>query len=121
MILGIDYGTQNIGLALADGPLAEPLGTQPTSTILSKLPEIISKNNITKIVIGNPTGPVQASLQKFIQSLTIFNCEIITVDETLSSHDANMSLHHVKKSHRKSKEHSVAAALILQSYLDNLS
>lgn len=121
MILGIDYGTQNIGLSLADGPLAEPFDTLPNSSFLTKLPEIISNYHVEKIVIGVPSGPVKDSVQKFIQSIHSMGYEVIAVDETLTSHDANRSLLHVKKTHRKSKEHAVAATLILQSYLDNLS
>ena len=118
MYLGIDYGTRNVGLAVADGPLASPLLTISNSKIKTRIPEIISTYNVSHIIIGLPTGPVANQVEDFVRFLSRFNCQVDTIDETLSSHDARTSLLHSSRKSRQEKEHAVSAALILQSWLD---
>jgi len=97
--LGLDYGAKKIGVALAAGPLAQPLA----------------------IIIGLPDGPLKQQVKKFIDELRNLNFELIVVDETLSSHDALMSLRHTGQRKRARLEHTAAAALILQNWLDTPS
>ncbi len=112
-ILGLDYGAKYIGVALATSPLAEPLTTIPTDRFFAELPALIEKHQVTHIIIGDQTP------QEFIAQLKTNNQELITIDETLSSHDARQSLLHTTQTRRKENEHSVAAAIILQSWLDS--
>ncbi len=117
-ILGLDYGQKHIGVALATGPLAEPLATIPTDRFFAELPALTERHNITHIVVGDQTPP------EFIKKLSIVHCPtggivLSIADETLSSSDARQSLLHTTQSKRRDKEHSAAAAIILQSYLDN--
>lgn len=109
--LGIDYGERWIGVAVAEGQLATPLITLKTETALTQLNELISKWQISKLIIGDCP-------KNFLRNLKEFNLEIIQADETLSSHDARQSLLHTTQTKRKQKEHAVAAALILQSWID---
>lgn len=119
--LGLDYGEAKIGIAIATGLLAEPLTTINTNNAIKILEQLIQKHQIDKIIIGLPDGPVKSQVEEFIQKLRTMNYELITIDETLSSHDAREGLLHTTPTKRRLIEHQVAAALILQSYLDSMS
>ena len=118
--LGIDYGLKKTGLAIADGPLAEPLAIVDTDTVLTYLTHIIEKLGIDELVIGQPEGEIAPQVRKFAdEKLTALRLPVHVVDETLSSADARRALLHTTQSRRKAWEHAVAAALILQSWLDS--
>ncbi|MEK7163556.1 MAG: Holliday junction resolvase RuvX [Patescibacteria group bacterium] len=118
--LGLDYGTAKIGVALATGPLAEPLATFDTKSSIKKIKELIVKLQIEKIIIGKPDKSLSFEFEKFVNLLNpdLIGSKLKIVDETLSSHDARLALLHTTQTRRKEKEHSVAAAIILQSWLD---
>ena len=116
--LGLDFGLSHLGVAIADGPLAEPMATLPISSAFKLLPQIIARHHITALIIGLPDGPSQPQARRFIHQLQTLNCPVHIVDETLSSYDALTLLRHTSPSRRKSKEHAAAAAIILQSWLD---
>lgn len=119
-LLGIDYGLKHCGLAFSSGQLAEPLGTVSTEKIVSVLPRIISKQQINTIVIGVPSGPVKKKVMELSDEIRpLFAGKIYFEDETLSSHLAVKSLLHTTASRRRKLEHAVAAAIILQSWLDS--
>ena len=110
--LGLDYGQSHIGVALATGPLAEPLTTIPTKTALRLIKELIKKHNINAIIIGIPHASIHNTLEQL-------GLPVYEVDETLSSHDARESLMHTTQKRRRVGEHTAAAAIILQSWLDS--
>ncbi|MEK7503951.1 MAG: RuvX/YqgF family protein [Patescibacteria group bacterium] len=110
-ILGLDYGEKHVGVALAEGPLAAPLTTLNTETAVEQLKPIVTKYNIEKIIIGDCP-------EDFLQNLKNI-CDVEQADETLSSHDARISLMHTTQTRRKEKEHAVAAAIILQTWMDS--
>ena len=113
-LLCLDYGDQHIGIALATSPLAEPLTTLNIKNIFLKLPEILTKYDIQKIIIGNCPKEILAKL-------SALGREIIQVDETLTTIDAQSSLFHTTPSRRKAQIHAVSATLILQNYIDSNS
>lgn len=117
--LGLDYGQKYLGVAIASGPLATPLTTITTTKALEILPRLIETHQVKVIVIGLPEGPVHVAAEKFIKDLKTVHPEVQIVDETLTTHDAIKNLLHTTPTRRKVKEHSVAAALILQSWLDS--
>ncbi|MEK9201124.1 MAG: RuvX/YqgF family protein [Patescibacteria group bacterium] len=111
-ILGLDYGASHIGVALATGPLAGPLTTLSPRALIPSLKDIIKKHHIEAIIIGMHDASMHDTLLQF-------GIPIHEVDETLSSHDARQSLLHTTQTRRKQYEHSVAATIILQSWLDS--
>lgn len=129
MILGIDLGQKTTGLAISEGTFASPYTTikhQSPKEALQQVVKICNDQNINKIVIGFVEGKIKGMFEKFAQDLQKEkpDLQIILCDETLTSRQA--TLHMIKlgiaKRRRKIKEHQIAAALILQSYLDaNLS
>lgn len=120
--LGVDWGEKRIGLALADGEtkMALPLGTVSS---LKELLKIIEEENISSVIIGSPQkmSGDKADNLIFLQFLKNLkqqsDVEVIEVDERLSSKAANSLLGSKKD---KAERDEIAAALILQTYLDLL-
>lgn len=107
--LGLDYGLSHIGVAIATSPLAEPLTTIDTKHSIQLIKDLIKKHSVDEIVIGDAPPD-------YLKDIGI---PVHIVDETLTSHDARESLFHTTQKRRQLNEHSVAAALILQSFLDS--
>lgn len=123
MLLGVDYGRKNIGLAVASGPLAEPLKTVKFSTgVYEKINRICQTLRVTKIIVGISEGKMAEETKAFANQLKqIIQLPLEYQDETLTTKLASQKLYQakVKKSKRKMKDHTFAACLILQEYLDN--
>jgi len=122
-VLGIDYGLRKIGLALTDGELAEPLMVigNKKEKVLHNLQVICQKEAIEKIVIGLPESGLVKEIQKFGNNLAkITSLAVFYQDENLTTQDAIAKMIAAGKSRkaRKKDEDAVAAALILQSWLD---
>jgi RNase H-fold protein (predicted Holliday junction resolvase) len=110
--LGLDYGSSHVGIAISMGVLAEPLTTIPTKTALLLIKDLIFKHQIDAMVVGDVD-------QNFLIKLKEFGLPVYQVDETLSTKDARTALMHTTQTRRKQKEHSVAATIILQYWLDS--
>lgn len=120
--LGIDWGEKRIGLALAnsENKLATPFIVVGN---ISKVFDIINKENINNIIIGNPqkmlTGKVDnLKFEKFIkilkEKLENKKISIELIDERLSSVQADS----LRVEKIKQDRDSVSAMIILQAYLD---
>ncbi len=118
-ILGIDYGRKKIGLAISEGILAKPwkvIRYKDTKILGEKLKKIIKENKIEKVVVGISEGEMGEESKEFAERI---GAE--TFDETLSTHTAQELSREVGMSRKKRKdlEDAYAAAVMLQSYLDN--
>lgn len=133
-ILGIDYGDKRIGLAISDplGIIASPLMTyekKDDQRDLEFFASLIKDKQITKIVLGLPInmdgteGERAKIVREFANKLSALGVEIIFKDERLSSVSANRVLDEANMhwSKRKKVVDTIAAQIILQSYLDKQS
>lgn len=121
--LAIDYGLSKIGLAISHGSLSQPYQVIPEKSCLKFIPRILEQEKIDKIIIGISEGKSKEITEKFAGKLSkITTIPVIFIDETLSTYDAKKKMIEAGKSQkfRREKEDAVAAALILQSYLDSL-
>jgi putative Holliday junction resolvase len=137
--LGIDYGTKRIGLAISDegGTLAFPKEIiENNSSVFVKLGEIIEKENISEIVVGESVdfkgklNVLSGRIEVFILELKEkFSLPINKQKEFLTSVEArkvgsNKKDFNLSQSHSRIKQiksgriDASAAALILQRYLD---
>ena len=136
--LGVDYGRKHLGLAISDGILAEPLRMSNAKCQMTNQCQMSNakygKNEWTKatvriierikpeeIVIGVSEGEMAKETREFgrlIKKET--KLPVIFWDETLTTQEAvrKMVEGGVAKERRKKMDHAAAAALILQSYLD---
>lgn len=117
-ILGIDYGRSKVGLAIADGTLAEPLKViryKDKNILLSEIKKIIENEEIEKVVVGVSEGEMGEESKEFARE---FNAE--TYDETLTSQDAQFLSREagINRKKRHEMEDAYAATIMLQNYLD---
>jgi len=126
--LGLDYGLRRIGIAASD-PLAFAVGTHVEGrdgSILAYLGEMITERSVTGLVLGLPLtadgreGEMAKRVRKFAGRLEKeFEVEVILWDERFSSAEADRWLKGSRTSSKEDRD-SVAAQIILQSYLDSL-
>ena len=131
-IIGIDYGSKRIGIAVSD-PLriiSQSVAVFENSpSIIDDIKALIRKYNPEKIVIGNPVtlkGVKGAKAEEVDRFITVLErelqIEIVRFDERFTSKIAQQTLRDmgVKKKKRQIKASidAMAAALILQGYLD---
>jgi len=124
-ILGIDYGRRKIGIAIGDTQtlMAEPLMTVNNfKFLILNLKSILNDQIIKKIVIGTPGGKIETEIKKFGQEVEKkTGVPIEYFDETLTTQDAQKILiaSGAKRKSRKEKEDSVAAAIMLQLFIES--
>ncbi len=134
-ILALDHGTVRIGVAVSDElkMLAHPLEfipADPFADFLARLKEIIREKEVELIIVGMPRnmdgsyGPAALKVQVFVAALKdAVTIPIRALDERLTSVQANRILREnkVRGDKRKEQVDKMAAAIILQSYLDSTS
>jgi putative holliday junction resolvase len=137
--LGIDYGERRIGLALSDptGLLASPWKTlanhanldTAATRIAAELTALRDASDDVDVIViglprrlnGEPTEQTRRvrSLSSLLSARTAL--PVVLQDERLTSHAADALLSQRERDWRKRKDHidQMAAALILQDYLDH--
>ena len=131
-ILAIDHGTVRMGIAVSDElkMIAHPMEyipAEPFATFLARLKEILRDKEVELVLVGMPRnmdgsyGQAALKVQEFVTALKdAVTVPIRTWDERLTSAQANRFLiqGNVRREKRKEKVDSMAAAILLQSYLD---
>lgn len=133
-VLGIDYGSKRIGVSVSD-PLqiiAQALETIPNnSRTFEAIAEIVQREQVGCVVVGMPLNLKGEKAQKaqevmeFMKQLQKnIDIEILTWDERFTSslaHDTLLRMGTKKKERRtnKGRVDSMAAAIMLQSFLDS--
>jgi len=130
--LGLDLGTKSLGISITDktNTLVNPLKVikfafEEYSSVLQELKEIISEYNIKLVVLGFPKnmdgsiGFAGNRSLKFKELLENNGIKVELVDERLTTKSAEDIIHlnndNVKNT--KNKIDSIAACIILESYL----
>ncbi len=135
-LLGIDFGTVRIGLAISDERhcMALPIGMilaskKPEETIKAIAIEVARYGKIEKIIIGLPLllngkeGDMALKVKAFGTHLeAVFSCPIIYWDERLTSVQVDRLLKDSGLNRKKRTAHvdTLAASTILQTYLDSI-
>ena len=134
-VLGLDYGSKTVGVAVSD-----PLGltAQGVETVwrkqenklrrtLARIEEIISEYQVTEIVLGYPKNMNNTVGERAEKSLEFkemlekrTGLPVVMWDERLTTMSADRTLEEtgVHKEDRKQYLDQVAAVFILQGYLD---
>lgn len=135
--LGVDLGSKRIGVALCDsnGTLATPYETVERSGNMDadhrRLLALIEESEAAFVVFGVPyalrDGGVGDSAQAILDEIVVFEkllpeaCELHRQDERLTTVTAERRLTEmgIKGKKRKQLVDQIAAAVILQTWLDN--
>ncbi len=134
-ILGLDFGSKVIGVAISDDLTitAQPLTSIRRTSLekdLSSILEIVAGYQVAEVVVGLPInmngtkGESARKAEAFIEKLQgRLSSMIIPWDERMTTMAAERALLEGDVSRRKRRKviDRVAAALILQGYLDSRS
>lgn len=129
--LGIDYGTKRVGLAISDGlgMTARPLEVVDRGEISSRVAELHAEFGLHALVVGLPTslggheGQAAEQARELGDELASrLNLEVVYVDERFTTNIAERALLEsgARRRRRRDTIDKVAAAIILQGYLDSL-
>ncbi|HEY4607316.1 MAG TPA: Holliday junction resolvase RuvX [Acidimicrobiia bacterium] len=129
-LLGVDYGSKRVGLAVSDalGLIASPLSVVPRSSAVEDVVALVKELDIVTIVVGLPTalgggeGVSASEARRLADELaTATGVEVVLRDERFTSRMAEGALVETGMKRRKRREtvDKIAATIILQDYLDN--
>ena len=135
-IMGLDYGSKTVGVAISDELL---ITAQPIMTIerksenklrktLAKIEELIDEYKVSFVVLGYPKNMNNTvgeralaceSFKEHIERRT--GLSVVLWDERMTTVESERILiaSGVRREHRKEYVDKMAAAVILQSYLDS--
>jgi len=129
-ILGIDYGTKRIGVAVSDESMtiATPLCVVDNrKNLREQFTPLIAEYNIRKVVIGLPLdfngdpGPLANKVKNLAALLkNWFDVETFLQDERYTSLQADAAARKSGTPENKSKRDMAAATIILRTFLDGL-
>lgn len=120
-LLGIDYGSKRVGVALSDeaGMMAFPFKVIPNTTaLLKELEVIIESKKVTEIVIGHSLdknsqpNKIQAAIEELITDLTLATGLPIHLQPEQFSTQAALQIQG-----RNDMTDAAAATLILDSFI----
>lgn len=137
-ILGLDFGTKTVGVAVSDPLLITAQGVEivrrkapnKLRQTLARIEEIIQEYEVEKIVLGfpknmnNTEGERCEKTKEFKEMLeNRTGLEVILWDERLTTVAADNSMMEmgIRREHRKEYVDEIAAIFILQGYLDYLA
>lgn len=130
-ILAIDYGIKRTGIAVTDELqiIASGLTTIPSETVMPFLAAYFSKENVIKVLIGEPKQmnglPSESTpvIEKFVSDFKMAfpEMKIVRVDERFTSKMAFQTMidSGLKKKQRQNKAllDEISATIMLQDYL----
>lgn len=127
-VLGIDYGSKRVGIALGDtdSRVASPWGVVPNEgslALVARLKEIVDRDEVKTVIVGIPRPLRDTSVENeqvravrtFIESLKGLGVEVVEADETLTS---RLAARQAQEMGEREKRDDLAAAAILQGWLD---
>jgi len=137
-IMGLDYGTKTVGVAISD---ALKITAQGIETIQRKeenklrktcarIEQLIKEYEVEKIVLGFPkhmNNDVGERAEKSLEFKAMLErrtgLEVVMWDERLTTVEAERTLieNKVRREDRKKYIDKIAAVFILQGYLDSLA
>ena len=134
-ILGLDYGTKTVGVAVSDELFLTAQGLETITRkdenklrkTLARIEELIREYEIDEIVLGYPknmdnsVGDRGKATEEFRDSLEKrCGLPVILWDERLTTMESERILMDggIRRENRKSRIDWMAASLILQSYMD---
>jgi putative Holliday junction resolvase len=132
-ILGLDWGSRRIGVAITDDRNSFAVGygvwSSADAEFFARLEQAVRTEGVDLIVVGYPLtlrgeiGPKAREVDGFIEKLEQRGYRTQRWDERFTTHDASRTLARLGVSQKKQrgKLDISAAVIMLQSYLDESS
>ena len=135
-VLGIDYGSQRVGLAVSDetGSIAMPVGKVDRrhggKPVVDRVAEVAREHGVDRVVVGLPLelsgeeGPAARRVRAFGDALgALLELPIAYEDERMTSVAAQATLQRsgMRGPQARGAVDQTAAAIILQSYLARMT
>ena len=137
-IMGLDYGSKTVGVAISDALLLTAQGIETIERkeenklrkTLARIEVLIKEYEVDKIVLGLPLNmndTIGERAEKTLEFKAMLErrtgLEVIMCDERLTTVEAEQILieSNVRREDRKKYIDKIAAGFILQGYLDSLS
>ena len=133
-VMALDYGERGVGVAISDELqlTARPLTTirrekKRYAQVIERIRELVDENEVATLVVGLPLnmdgsrGAAVERVESFISDLRLgVSIPIVTVDERLTSQEADRMLREmgVGLRERRARSDEYAAMIILQDYID---
>lgn len=137
-ILGLDFGTKTVGVAVSDELLITAQGVEiirrekasKLRQTLARIEELVKQYNVEKIVLGYPKNMNNTEgercertkeFKELVEKRT--GLEVVLWDERLTTVAADNAMMEmgIRRENRKEYVDEIAAIFILQGYLDFLS
>jgi putative Holliday junction resolvase len=132
-IMGLDFGTKRIGVAMSDELLLtaqgrETIQRKELKSDLSLIKGMIDSNDVNEVIVGLPLNMNGTYSEKtreavlFVDELIkTVNVPVKTWDERLTSMQADRAMLEgdMSRARRRRLSDKLAAQIILQSYLDS--
>lgn len=136
-IMGLDYGSKTVGVAISDPLLITAQGKEivrrekedKLRKTLARIEELILENEVTEIVLGNPKNlngtegdRVEKTLafKEMLERRTGLTVNMWDERLTTVAADRYMMEAGIRRENRKEFVDEIAAVFILQGYLDSL-
>jgi putative Holliday junction resolvase len=132
--MAIDYGERSVGVAISDELqlTVRPLATLRReklkyAQVIQRVCDLAAENEIITLVVGLPLnmdgarGSAAERVESFISDLRRkLSIPIVTIDERLTSHEADRMLREMGLNlrERRARSDEYAATIILQDYID---
>lgn len=137
-IMGLDYGTKTVGVAISDALLLTAQGIETIERkeenklrkTCARIEALIQEYEVERIVLGFPkhmNNDIGECAQKSLEFKEMLErrtgLEVVMWDERLTTAAAERTLieSDVRRENRKKYIDKIAAVFILQGYLDSLS
>lgn len=127
-VLGIDFGAARVGLSLGDteSRIASPWGVIAEAdrlALLARIHDVVKRDLVEAIVVGMPRPLKDSSqqnaqvleVQSFVQDVQRLGLPVYTEDEAMTS---RLAARQMQDRGEKGKRDDLAAAAILQTWLD---
>ena len=136
-IMGLDYGSRTVGVAISDELLLTAQGKEiirrkeenKLRRTLARIEELIVEYGVTRIVLGLPLNMDQTPSERSMLCLEFKDMlerrtgiPVVMWDERLTTVEADEIMNEagIKGKDRKEYVDMIAAQIILQDYLDNV-
>ena len=129
ILLGIDFGETNIGLAFGRNNLVSPMkivSGKNVDAAIADVTRVVLENKVTKVVVGLPvdyTGketPASIRVRQFVNMLKVYvKVPIVFVSEYDSTKQSlNTAIEAGASKKRRRSIDDISAAVILKTYFD---